>query len=145
MSVRVGGAAGQKEGGACWDRVGGQRVEGGGLVAGGCPDSAAVAVVVDRVVKNLVEADGVKIGVAVVLDILGVADAGVGHDGGAAAWFEGRGGSAVAAAGAAGCVEGVGGAKLMAHLVCDVVDVEGVADRCRGACDALRFAARLAG
>ncbi len=67
------------------------------------------------------EADGMEIGIAVVLDIRG-ADAGVTHDGGGASRLHGGVVVAVAAV-----VLGVVGAILMAHLVGDIIHVEGVA------------------
>ena len=68
------------------------------------------------------------------LQVVGAANPGVGHDRGAAAGFVGGGGAAIAvAAGVGAAVERVRGAKLMAKLVGNVVNVERIADRRIGA------------
>ena len=64
------------------------------------------------------------------LQVVGAANAGVGHDRRAAAGLVGGGGAAIAvAAGVGAAVERVPRPKLMPHLVRDVVNVKAVADR----------------
>ena len=114
----------------------GRPVAGGGDRRAGAPRRPG------RERHDLVEAPGVEGVVAVRLEVLGAADAGVGHDRGAAARLIGRRAVAVAAAFGGGAVEGVIAAELVPHLVGHVVDVEAVADRIGLAGDAPRLAAR---
>ena len=77
---------------------------------------------------DLLEALGVEVRIGMRLQVVGAADAGVGHDRRAAARFVGGVAGAVAAAAGAGLrVERVVAAELVAHLVGDVVDVEAIA------------------
>src|SRR6476661_7970354 len=68
-----------------------------------------------------------EIGITVRLQIVRTADAGVSHDGRAAAGFEGRRRATTAGAPGGTAIEGMRSAELMAHLMRDIIDPEGIA------------------
>ena len=87
-----------------------------------------------RVGDDLVEAHRVEVVVAERLEVVVPADPGVRHDRRAAAGLHRRGAVAVARARSTRRAERVVRPELVAHLVGDVVDVEGVADGVREPC-----------
>ena len=141
IAVCVGGAAGQAKGRAFGDGIAGSRVGHGSMIAGSARGRTAGAGSRRGVGHNLVEADGVEVGVAVRLQILRPADAGVAHNGGPTARFVGRGVAAIATARAGGGVERMVRPRLMAHFVSHIVNIKRIADRVRLAGHALRFLA----
>ncbi len=83
---------------------------------------------------DFLQADGVEIGVGVVLQVVATADAGITLDGAATARLVGRGSVAVATGTVAQrTIEGVVASELMADFVCYEIDVERVSDRIRQA------------
>ena len=90
---------------------------------------------------NLFQAPRMKIGIAVKLEIIAAADAGVRHDCRTAAGFECARSAAIATATRHATVEGMSCAELMTDLVRDVIDPKRVADGRVKAGFAVSFAA----
>ena len=75
-------------------------------------------------IANILQTDGMEIGVASTGGVLSAADTGIAHDRLAAACLHGIAGAPVSVAGTGIAVERMTATKLVSHFVGNIIDVE---------------------